>query len=66
MVLSSILQEVDMGSMATGIDYKKSLEDLKNLMDSFAFLILFSGSYIPEYWYTKLVVNSTQILYLSS
>ena len=43
MVLTGPLQEVDIDSVATGTGTKKSLKDLKILMDSSAFLILFSG-----------------------
>jgi len=41
-VLTGPLQEVDIDSVATGTGTKKSLKDLKILMDSSAFLILFS------------------------
>ena len=43
MVLMALLQEVGIGSVATGTDTKKSLKDLKISMDSSAFLTLFSG-----------------------
>ena len=57
MVLTSPVQEMEMGSVATGTGNKKNLKDLKNSMDSLAFLILFSGSYSQKYSYTKLVVT---------
>ena len=66
MVLTSPLQEEEMGSVATGTGNKKSLKALKNSMDSMAFLILFSGSFRQQYSYTKLVVTIRQITHLSA